>query len=183
MLITINFVTSTDVSAVIHLILTGISVPFGLVFRRDRIVQTCDHSYVIIAIMLRITYCLSQMRRIQPGNRVSKRNTKRERERESRREFYFFYQFLIIQRYFSLSFQSQYSISYLTFTCSVYVQMSEKSKFAKIMLRCKSSRLDIIEKGYRVNFVFICRCQKNQKQCYDVKAKFSIRYNWEGVKG
>lgn len=81
MLITINFVTSTDVSAVIHLILTGISVPFGLVFRRDRIVQTCDHSYVIIAIMLRITYCLSQMRRIQPGNRVSKRNTKRERER------------------------------------------------------------------------------------------------------
>lgn len=60
MLITINFVTSTDVSAVIHLILTGISVPFGLVFRRDRIVQTCDHSYVIIAIMLRITYCLSQ---------------------------------------------------------------------------------------------------------------------------
>lgn len=99
MLITINFVTSTDVSAVIHLILTGISVPLGLVFRRDRIVQTCDHSYVIIAIMLRITYCLSQMRWIQPGNRVSKRNrcSKLWENRPSRREFYFSNFFLSIK--------------------------------------------------------------------------------------
>lgn len=115
MLITINFVTSTDVSAVIHLILTGISVPLGLVFRRDRIVQTCDHSYVIIAIMLRITYCLSQMRWIQPGNRISKRNrcSKLWENRPSRREFYFS----------NLSFRSKsqhtiFNLSYLARICA-----------------------------------------------------------------
>lgn len=55
----------------------------GLVFRRrDRIVQTCDHSYVIIAIMLHITYCLSQMRLNQYDGRVSKKKS-------LRRKFYF----------------------------------------------------------------------------------------------